>query len=246
VSYILKTKPFHLLQNVKFSIAKNQISDSYGSFLVYIKNKQVEPAVKLFHKMKLELSHQKKKLPIDTYSSLSHLFSRAEHLEFAEQLYHELIQDHSQPNEQIYLALIRCCCDHGDIDRAYALLNDILNLPSEPRLRTYHPLIECLCFKKNNPTAVIDLFKEMMSKKINPSSDQICIFLQSSLQQSSFQNSTFLTEVHNIIDTIGFDLLGLTLEESIQLNVACMNSTVHEVLDQVSYYQMKDNLVDML
>ena len=242
MSFIFKTKPFqfsfqrqsrHKFSYIRF-FSKNHINDSYGTFLTYIKHKQVERAVYLFQKMKLELFNEKRKLPADSYSSLSHLFHKAEHLKFAEELFDELIKDHSQPNEQTYLALIRCCCDAGDIGRARILLNDVLKLPVEPRLRTYHPLIECLCLKKTNPSAVIDLFKEMLSKGIKPSSDQLTLFLQTSFQESSFKNTSFLEEVNTIVDEIGFDLLGLNPTESIQLNAAFMNSTVHDVLDQVS------------
>ena len=203
-------------------------------FLSYVKDKKVEPAIETFKKMKQSVTTTP--ISIDNYSSLFHLFHKAEHLEYAEKLFAEMLVEHNQASEQSYLALMRCYCDKNDIDKAWMILNEVLKLPLEPRLRTFQPLLEGLCKKRSNPYAALEILHQLHSRQITPNSDQIAMFLITAYQEYALQNTTFFNEVKAMIDRWDVNLSGFYREDALRLNAVFTHRDVNTIIDQVSAY----------
>ena len=192
--------------------------------LGYVKAKESQGALEIFKYLK----NNGHKLKSNIHLSVLSVCYRQEHLQVAIDLFNEMIESGVPPTEQSYLALIRCQSDGGLVDEAIALVKHMISVGIEPKLRTYQPILESLCYKIHNPQKALEIIKHMYRQEINPRSEQLALLLETSGRNVSYLNDPwYKASLDEFIGNSSSDILGMTAKDIVRV-VSSLNSFHNE------------------
>ena len=223
--------PSFVLYGKKFTTdpAKdNQVEAIYKELVGYVKNKDTDKALNLYANTKdLNLNFNN-----NVYVILLSVCQRADHLPHVIQLFNDMSLANIPPTEQSYLAMIRCYSDGGDVDKAIALVKHMISVGIEPKLRTYQPILECLCYKQKDPNSAIELIRHMYVHKIIPRSEQLTLLLETSGRNKTYLNDKyFKSSIDELIYNCSVDIFGISLNESLRIISAINDNSKDQVVE---------------
>ena len=177
-------------------------------FLECIKSREFEPAMSLYARMK-----QSGMVPKDgIINGLLSVCHKASHLDSALEIFDDLIA-HSIPlNEPAYMVLIRCYSDGGQTTKALALMEQMKESMIEPKLRTYHPILEAECLK-GDIDAALALVQRMTEDNIFIRSEQLTLILESAARSHKLHDPVYKKRIHTLLNATAQDLLGMETGE---------------------------------
>lgn len=142
--------------NPKFEISG---SAEQSELINYLKMKDFEGLSSIYHINKAEGMLPLKVASFKTFLSVCH---DVVHLPFALELFEDMMALNLEPDEPIFLSLIRCYSSVGDVLTSLNIIKQMRDNGIEPRLRTYQPIIDALykvsIVHLNNYSYIIRLF----------------------------------------------------------------------------------------
>ena len=168
---------------------------------------------------------------------------KAEHLSHAMHLFNEMAAANIAPSEPAYLALIRCNTDNDDIDTSLGLIKHMIELDIEPKLRTYHPILEAICTKKKDIYQAVELVHHMKRLGVVLRSEQLTLLLECAHQTNALKVPSMLKEFEDIMEDTSKELLGMESAEMKKLVSVFSNKSNEEVDDLGILVQSKDDIV---
>lgn len=132
----------------------------------YIHKKNWQDALKVFGMLREQSWYEPK---LNTYKKLLVLLGRCRQPEHACSLFQMMKEEGCEINAEIYTALISAHSKSGDLDKAFAILEEMKRIPQcQPDVFTYSILIK-YCFEASLFEHVNRLLEEMSGREIVPS-----------------------------------------------------------------------------
>ncbi|XP_015062643.1 pentatricopeptide repeat-containing protein At3g06430, chloroplastic-like isoform X2 [Solanum pennellii] len=130
-----------------------------------IDKKQWQQALQVFEMLKKQPFYQPKE---GTYMRLLVLLGRCGQPGQAQQLFDSMIEEGLEPTPELYTALIGAYCRSNILDKAFSLLNAMIDLPHcQPDVYTYSILIKA-CVDASRFDLVESLYEQMADRSIVP------------------------------------------------------------------------------
>ena len=222
----------------------------FAKLMLHVRRKDFDACMESYRRLKLSGYPVK---PM-TFNSILNVCYKAEHLDAATQLFEDMQQQQSAPgelqhlakeeagspqrrittpapapaparSEQAYLALIRCNAAGGNVDKALKLVDEMesQNGP-EPRLRTYHPILEAIC-ASGDIDGALNLITTMQQKGIIPKSEHVELLISSAARTGALHRSSLMRErLDSLIASLSTELLGLQHDEMLRLTAVLSQS----------------------
>lgn len=184
----------------------------YRSLMEQVKAKNFKETVEMYEQLKQYPQHNERRV-VEAVLSVCH---RHEHLQFALSVFNSMIEKKVLPSEPVYLVLIRCYSDAREIDKSLALIKQMLELNLEPKLRTYHPIIEAICYD-NDPKRALNLLHHMRFNNIVARPEQILLLLEATVRSKSWVDKEYCQSLNELLMACSQELLGYTYAEMEQV-----------------------------
>ena len=168
---------------------------------------------------------------------------KAEHLPHAMRIFNDMATANIAPAEPAYLALIRCNTDNNDIETSLGLIKHMIELEIEPKLRTYHPILEAICTKKKDIYQAVELVQHMKKLGVVLRSEQLTLLLECAHHTSALKDPMMLAEFEDIMTATSKELLGMESAEMKQLVSVFSNKSSNEVDELGILVQSKEDIV---
>lgn len=106
------------------------------------------------------------------------------------------------------MALIRCYSDNNQIHEALNLIDEMIENNLEPKLRTYHPILEAVC-KKTDFTQALFVIKEIKKQNIILRPEQLALLLEVGVKSGCLYEKISRKELDLVLESAALDLLGV-------------------------------------
>lgn len=180
----------------------------YKALMEKVKAKNFQETVDMYEFFKQHPQHNERRV-VEAVLSVCH---KKEHLPFALSVFNYMIDKKIIPSEPVYLVLIRCYSDAGDIDKSLALIKQMLEINLEPKVRTYHPIIEAIC-KENDPNRALNLLHHMRFNGIPTNPEQILLLLEATVRTYKWTDKDYCQSLNELLEACSRELLGYTYSE---------------------------------
>ena len=178
--------------------------------LVHVKNKQSNQALRVYEQLKTAGHRLRSNIQLSVLS----VCYKIEHLQVAIDMFNDMIESGVPPTEQSYLALIRCHSDGGNVDDAIAFVKHMITIGIEPKIRTYQPILESLCYKMHEPMKALEIIKHMYRQDVHPRSEQLALLLETSGRNVSYlSDPMYRASLNEFIGNSSSNVLGITAKD---------------------------------
>eukprot|EP01038_Epipyxis_sp_PR26KG_P004312 gene4312-6110_t len=201
----LQSQNFRRSRKQKHSV---QALYNQSSLLQCIKERDFEGAMLLYEQM----IKQETRLRANLFNNFIGLCEKYNHLPKVLDIIKDMEKFNLKPNEQVYTALIRCYSDGGNIEKAYQILQTMLNNSIELKLRTISPVFDVLC-EQNNGYGALFMLDFMMKNNITPQGKQLTTLVQMIDRIKPRLSTAFQKKFDRILEKLSDRLLGLTNDE---------------------------------
>ncbi|XP_015060612.1 pentatricopeptide repeat-containing protein At3g06430, chloroplastic-like [Solanum pennellii] len=145
--------------------AKGWVNTITEALSEYIEKKQWVQALEVFEMLKEQPFYQSKE---STYMKLLVLLGRCGQPGKAQQLFDTMIEEGLDPTPEFYTALVGAYCRSNIIDKAFTILQRMIELPyCQPNVYTYSILIKA-CVDASRFDLVDSLYEQMTERSIVP------------------------------------------------------------------------------
>jgi uncharacterized membrane protein len=168
---------------------------------------------------------------------------KAEHLPHAVHIFNEMAVANIAPSEPSYLALIRCNTDNNDIETSLGLIKHMIELEIEPKLRTFHPILEAMCSKRKDIHQAVELVQHMQKLGVILRSEQLTLLLECAYHTKALKDPKMLKEFEDIMETTSKELLGMESTEMKHISSVFNEISSEKVNDLGILVQSKEDIV---
>jgi pentatricopeptide repeat protein len=229
--YKKKNKYFDKMDiSINNNIVNNKVlwSEFNLELIGCVKIKNFEKSLILYENMK----NSGLSIKSGVFTTLLSICHQKNHLNHAIKLFNDMLTARHVPTEPAYLSLIRCFSSANKIEECLALIKHMRLLSIEPKLRTYHPILEAIALAEKNPTRVLKLLQHMTCNNVIPRSEQLLVLFRCGIENNSFADDKFCQDVDDIIKIMSTELLGLHSEDINKIVMLFNNLTVEQLKDQ--------------
>jgi hypothetical protein len=119
----------------------------------------------------------------------------------------------------------------------------MIELEIEPKLRTFHPILEAICSKRKDIHQAIELVQHMKKLGVILRSEQLPLLLECAHHTKAFKDLKILKEFEDIMETTSKELLGMESSEMKHLSSIFNNFSSDKVNDLGILVQSKEDIV---